>query len=145
MSKKITKSRKSRKPNKPNKASDKPRLRGKALMRAIINKIITDPEHWNQGQYHSQCGTKHCFAGWGEVLGLPKGVKLELESKHTHNRTKRYLGLTKKEAEWLFVGYRNFNEIYQFVVDFLKGKRWKFDYYGEPILSNLEPSDFKKL
>ena len=32
----------------------------------VLDKIKSDPEHWQQSDWH--CGTKHCFAGWAQIL-----------------------------------------------------------------------------
>ena len=42
-------------------------LRGKALLKAAINQILANPKQWDQETYH--CGTKHCVAGWCQILG----------------------------------------------------------------------------
>ena len=57
-------------------------LRGKALLRAAINQIIQNPKTWNQRSYH--CGTKHCVAGWCQILG--GRTKKEIEAtEQAHN------------------------------------------------------------
>lgn len=46
-----------------------PPLRGTALLVAAVNQIIRHQETWDQKGWHSECGTKHCVAGWMQVLG----------------------------------------------------------------------------
>lgn len=43
-------------------------LRGGALARAAVNQILLHPETWDQSQWHNECGSKHCFAGWCQIL-----------------------------------------------------------------------------
>lgn len=46
------------------------------LPRKIVAQIEAHPETWDQGTWHSSCGTKHCIAGWAVQL-TPQGRYLE--------------------------------------------------------------------
>ena len=37
-------------------------------LRATIQAILANPQHWNQGTWH--CGPSHCFAGFAEMIRL---------------------------------------------------------------------------
>lgn len=95
-------------------------LRGKELLRAAVNQIIDHPKRWKQGIWH--CGTSHCIGGWCQILGgLP-------ESNGAGNAA-NLLGLSKKDADWLFAPYRTMQEIYDFAKAFINGKQY-FNVYG---------------
>jgi|GEM_PF-6564746 len=97
------------KTKKPVKLPDKPEpLRGNELLRAVVNQILAHPETWDQSDYHSECGTTHCVAGWAQVLGgLPATGAAYFDAK-------RLLGLTKTEADQLFDPKTKLREIYDF-------------------------------
>jgi len=46
------------------------------LPRKIVAQIEEHPETWDQGTWHSPCGTKHCIAGWAVQL-TPQGRYIE--------------------------------------------------------------------
>ena len=46
------------------------------LPRKIVAQIEAHPETWDQGSWHSSCGTKHCIAGWAVQL-TPQGRYIE--------------------------------------------------------------------
>ncbi len=46
------------------------------LPRKIVAQIEAHPETWDQGSWHSPCGTKHCIAGWAVQL-TPQGRYIE--------------------------------------------------------------------
>jgi hypothetical protein len=39
-------------------------------LRRVLAVIRANPESWDQGNYHSACGTKHCMSGWAQLLHL---------------------------------------------------------------------------
>ena len=43
----------------------------------IIEQVTKHPETWDQGQWHSACGAKHCIAGWAVNLSGNAGRMLE--------------------------------------------------------------------
>ncbi len=92
-------------------------LTGKALMKAVINQIIDHPETWDQGQDHSDCGTKHCILGWAQVLSGKK----ELGSD-SFTEAKVALGLNDDQAEFLWDSNRSWDEIYDFAKSHIAGK-----------------------
>lgn len=57
---------------KTKKATKAKPLRGGALARAAVNQILLHPETWDQSSWHSDCGTKHCFGGWCQILAGKK-------------------------------------------------------------------------
>lgn len=96
-------------------------LRGKELMRAVINKIIESPESWDQTCWHSPCKTKHCIAGWAQILGggEPKGHRAQIEAQE-------FLGLTKEEANDLFDAGTPWPHIYEFAKRYIAGEPTDF-------------------
>jgi hypothetical protein len=46
------------------------------LPRKIVAQVEAHPETWDQGAWHSTCGTKHCIAGWAVQL-TPQGRYIE--------------------------------------------------------------------
>jgi hypothetical protein len=85
----------------------------------VLDKIESDPSCWKQDTWH--CGTKHCFAGWAQVLsGKPV-------SNATVRRDARiFLGLTYTEANYLFSPYRKMQDFR----DFLAGETYNRDGYN---------------
>jgi len=47
------------------------------LARKILDQIQTRPESLDQMVWHSECGTKHCCAGWAVVLAGEVGAQAE--------------------------------------------------------------------
>lgn len=39
----------------------------KENFKLILDKIKKDPNSWDQNEWHSTCGTKHCFAGHCQI------------------------------------------------------------------------------
>lgn len=74
----------------------------------VLDKIISDPEHWNQRSYH--CGTSHCFAGWAQIIS-GKAINI----KTTRQDARIFLGLTKSEADFLFSSHRNLEDFKYFL------------------------------
>lgn len=67
-----TKNTRTHRTNSPNKLAPLKPLRGGALARAAVNQILLHPETWDQSAWHNECGTKHCFAGWCQILAGKK-------------------------------------------------------------------------
>jgi hypothetical protein len=63
----------------------------------VLAVIEADPSKWNQGEWHSECGTKHCIAGWSQILA---GRKANINT--VRGDAREFLDLTSFEAEWLF-------------------------------------------
>lgn len=136
-------------------------------LRAAINAIIKNGENrWDQAEWHSPCGTAHCFAGWGDVLSgepiqlAPKSpnVRHAADKKQwadyykkvdayqewneaTEDRARTYFGLTTAQTEWLFAGDRDFHELYFWVAS--RGKA--FGDPLEPCENNLDTRRVPKL
>jgi hypothetical protein len=88
-------------------------LRGEKLLKAAVNQILAHPETWEQTLWHSSCGTKHCIAGWCQILsGKPAVPDLAKEE------ARAALGISPFEADYLFHGYRTLGEIYYFAEHF---------------------------
>lgn len=75
----------------------------------ILIQISDHPETWYQRQWHADCGTAHCLAGWAQVhAGKPATIdSVEIDAR-------RHLGLTANEAAWLFAPSRTFAEFEHF-------------------------------
>ena len=71
--------------------------------RLVIDKIKSCPAEWDQSQWH--CGTKHCFAGWAQVLsGNPQS------SLFVRRDARKFLGLSRDEADYYFASNRTFED-----------------------------------
>lgn len=88
-------------------------LRGKKLLQTAVNQILEYPETWNQTEYHSECGTMHCIAGWCQILGGRPANRCS-----TSNDSQELLGISINEAFWLFSKDRSLREIYNFAKKF---------------------------
>ena len=104
-------------------------LRGKELMRAVVNQILEHRETWDQCVWHSACGTSHCVAGWCQILG-----GREAKDESAQNDAMECLGISSLDAAWLFGSCRTLPEIYDFAKWFLSGEagydRYGYDRYG---------------
>jgi hypothetical protein len=97
--------------------------RGSELLRQAVNKIIADPESWNQGQWH--CGTQHCIGGHCQILGGRSA-----DPQTTKAQAQEMLGLGDADANYLFYGQRTLGEIYKFAQGLLLRDRDGFDRDG---------------
>lgn len=82
----------------------------------VLDTIRANPESWNQHLWHSECGTAHCFAGHAEILS---GVRSD-EFSHVFEIAQEWLGLTDKEASYIFKSSRtmeDFEEFYRAHID----------------------------
>lgn len=94
-------------------------------MRAVINKIISEPKHWNQLNWHStghckealSCGTTHCIGGWAQILGGGNP-----RDRHASDDGSAFLGLSSSQENWLFGTGRSWLSIYRFARSFIAGK-----------------------
>lgn len=84
-------------------------LRDDELLRAVVNQITQHREMWDQTNYHSDCGTKHCVAGWAQILG-----GRPVTHRYPNIEAQALLGLSDVDAAWLFAGHRTLPEIYSF-------------------------------
>ena len=87
-------------------------LRGEKLLKTAVNQILAHPETWNQKEWHSECGTKHCIAGWCQILsGKPSSDQAKEDAKEA-------LGISESDADYLFRGGCSLGEIYYFAQHF---------------------------
>lgn len=78
----------------------------------VLDTIRANPESWNQWDWHSECGTAHCFAGHAEILS---GVRSdEFFYKTTFEIAKKWLGLTEREASYIFRSNRTMEDFEDF-------------------------------
>jgi len=89
-----------------------------------INIILAQPESWDQGSWHSECGTKHCIAGHGQIAS---GSPMDNETCETDAQA--WYGLNDDDAEWLFQRDRTLTELYEFARLALAGEAY-FDADG---------------
>ena len=76
-----------------------------------VNLILTNRESWWQEVWHSNCGTKHCIAGYGQIAaGKP------MDDSTCKADAQEWYGLTSLDAGWLFRGYRTLPELYEFAM-----------------------------
>lgn len=100
-------------------------LRGAELLRAAVNQIIEHPETWTQHDWH--CVTPHnsdahSVAKWCQILsGLPDSASPEA--------VRERLGVSVKDANWLFSPRRTLSDLRYYAKNMLAG-RATFDDYG---------------
>jgi hypothetical protein len=88
-------------------------LTGEKLLKTAVNQILAHPETWDQSNWHSPCGTKHCIAGWCQILaGKPANDDTAKED------AMEALGLNEEEANTLFRASTSLPEIYYFATHF---------------------------
>ena len=89
-----------------------------------VNRILSNPDSWNQEIYHSDCGTKHCIAGHGQIAaGKPMSINT------CRDDAREWYGLTGEDSEWLFRHDRTLTELYEFARLALAGEAY-FDADG---------------
>ena len=76
--------------------------------KAILDQIKKHPETWNQCEWHSECGTAHCIAGWAQVHSGK--YNKDYEYSYACKDAQKWLELTYAEAEYLFSPYRTMEE-----------------------------------
>ena len=90
-----------------------PTLRGAELARAAVNQILAHPESWQQSAWHSPCGTKHCFAGWCQILsGKP------LNADTSKQDAREALGFSESDANWFFRSTASLGELHALAANF---------------------------
>ena len=84
-----------------------------------VNNILSNPDSWWQGVWHSPCGTKHCIAGHGQIAaGKPMSINT------CRDDAREWYGLTGEDALWLFHPYRTLPEMYWFARSALVGEAY---------------------
>ena len=88
-------------------------LTGERLLKTVVNQILAHPETWRQQEWRSSCGTKHCVAGWCQLLaGKP------LLNSMAKEDAQAALGISDAEANHLFRLRCTLSEIYSFAENF---------------------------
>jgi hypothetical protein len=87
----------------------KQKLRGVELFKTGFNKILANPECWNQSDWH--CGSKHCF--FGHLQLLAGGVET---TDNIVNEVANYLQISTEDATWLSARSRTLPQIRRFGV-----------------------------
>lgn len=83
------------------------------LYKRVLSGIRAYPESWNQERWHSDCGTRHCFAGWVEILA---GYEWDCEESHlTKLRAQAQLQLTDQQTRYLFDSTRTIKDFENFL------------------------------
>lgn len=76
-----------------------------ARYQQVLDQIRNHPETWKQEVWHTQCGTKHCVAGWAQVLsGQPV-------SNMASEDARRWLDVSVSVADYLFASYRTLEDL----------------------------------
>lgn len=70
------------------------------LKKKIRVQVLNHPQCLNMFDWHSECGTIHCVAGWAIALH-PEGKRME-EASSTYLAGRLLLGLDHEEAEIFF-------------------------------------------
>jgi len=76
-----------------------PRAPLPGLASLVLAEISQHPENHNQSFYHSECGTRHCCAGWAVVLAGDIGRAAEARLG-THTAAALLLGGTDHPFAW---------------------------------------------
>lgn len=80
-----------------------------ARYQRVLDQITNHPETWDQTDWHSPCETKHCVAGWAQIMsGQPASIARARADANL------WLDLTHKETEWLFDAERTMAELVDF-------------------------------
>ena len=67
----------------------------------ILDTIKANPACWNQGMWHSRCGTAHCIAGHAQINAGKATNRITAKEDGI-----KWLDLTYKEAKHLFSSER---------------------------------------
>lgn len=76
----------------------------------VLDQIMQHSETWNQSSWHNECGTKHCFAGWAQVLSGNRicGDTVEIDAG-------KWLQLNERQARYLYNPDRTVEDFQQFL------------------------------
>lgn len=102
-----------------------------ALLTQVLDKIEREPGSWNQHWYATrnrgpECGTAYCFAGHAVVLA---GLEVDWERENSDEGfwlvdgrpipdvARELLGITPHQAERLFAGGNDLDDLYEIVAD----------------------------
>ena len=81
-----------------------------ARYQRVLDQITDCPETWDQTNWHNECGTVHCFAGWAQIMS---GNVMDWGSAKSDAR--EWLGLTHLQADYVFHGARSLKELQHFL------------------------------
>lgn len=85
----------------------------------ILEHIKARPWTYDQTTYHSECGSKHCIAGFAELAFDRTTPNLRVtppgDINHIFSKAKYYLKLTVRQATYLFHCSRTMEQIEAFV------------------------------
>ena len=82
-----------------------------------VNRILSNPDSWDQGEWNSLCVTKHCIAGHGQIAsGRP------MDDDACTDDAQEWYGLTSEDADWLFDHDRTLPELHGFASAALAGE-----------------------
>ena len=76
-------------------------------LRTVLRTIEKNPQHWDQGYFHSPCGTSHCFAGFAAMfaIGLKQATNADIQEKSdlsTAEIAEKWLGIEEWSGRNLF-------------------------------------------
>ena len=91
-------------------------LRGEKLLKTAVNQILAHPNTWDQTHWHSSCGSKHCIAGWCQILAGHVA-----DEGCVTSQAQEALGISMADRAWLFAPIRTLAEIYRFAETFSAG------------------------
>lgn len=74
----------------------------------VLDKIESDPNCWDQSEWH--CGSKHCFAGWAQILSGK-----EPDAGTVHRDAVDFLDVSFWDAQYLFHGRRTLEDFRKFL------------------------------
>lgn len=84
-------------------------MANKKRLDEVIQHIKAHPETWDQGVYHSPCGTAHCLAGHAQIF-----AGLDPSANHAKEDATTWLGLKLIEGCFLFNGRRTIQDFEDF-------------------------------
>ena len=91
-----------------------------ANIKMVLDKIKAEPHLWDQDHWHSFCGTRHCFAGWAQVMSgnLPS-------EKYARQDAQAFFEMDDNVASYAFWSRTTLEELEELLnPDF---KRWKWE------------------
>lgn len=94
--------------------------RGQRIKRTM-SLLLANKQHWAQHDYHSDCGTSHCFAGFAQILarGLNPVKKCSLAGADAEARV--WLGLNSREEDAMFDGDNTLDALKRLSKEFAAG------------------------